>query len=466
MRKDDFLNSNHFTWFTGVVEDRFDPEEMGRVKVRCFGYHTEDKEFLPTDDLPWATVLLPTTASGTSGVGDTPHGLMEGSWVVGFFRDGPSAQDPIVMGSVAAKSSTRKKTLGFTGNNYPKGEYIDKPDVNFSARTSTYEGGQSAEGRGGKELPTVSTASPAKLPTVAIDKDASFYEKVTWNELKPFYGHDGTQHIPEYPYNKVMESEGGHIMEIDDTPGMLRLNKQHESGTYEEIYNDGSRQVKIVGKDYEITLAGKNMYVRGDLNMTVEGNMRQLVKGNYHLEVDKDMTMNIKGSYQQRMKQHEAEIERNRSINVGKNDSLKVGEDLVFNVNGNRLDTIVGSSVMTSQGDSSISVQDGDLILFAKKDFAVASVEDTTLSAANIKFETTGNKTELIDGAHSITVVGQQTFQADNLDIKNNVDLTGTLDASVEVKAGDPEVTLTAHVHPQGNDGGGDTQVNTGSGTG
>ena len=32
-----------FTWFMGVVEDRMDPEMMGRVRVRCFGFHTESR---------------------------------------------------------------------------------------------------------------------------------------------------------------------------------------------------------------------------------------------------------------------------------------------------------------------------------------------------------------------------------------------------------------------------------------
>ena len=62
---DQFMGGG-FTWFTGVVEDRFDPEEMNRVKVRCFGFHTEDTGSISVDDLPWATVMLPTTSSGTS----------------------------------------------------------------------------------------------------------------------------------------------------------------------------------------------------------------------------------------------------------------------------------------------------------------------------------------------------------------------------------------------------------------
>ena len=86
MRNMDQYVGTEFAWFTGVVEDRFDPEEMNRVKVRCFGYHTEDIGILPTDKLPWATVMMPATDSGTSGIGNTPHGLMEGSWVVGFLE--------------------------------------------------------------------------------------------------------------------------------------------------------------------------------------------------------------------------------------------------------------------------------------------------------------------------------------------------------------------------------------------
>ena len=41
-----FLGRNGFMWFTGVVEDRIDPEYLGRVKVRCIGLHTSDQNDL------------------------------------------------------------------------------------------------------------------------------------------------------------------------------------------------------------------------------------------------------------------------------------------------------------------------------------------------------------------------------------------------------------------------------------
>jgi len=87
-------------WFTGVVEDIADPQQIGRVRVRCFGYHTPDHEELPTEDLPWAQVMLPTTSAGIYGVGQTPTGLQPNSWVFGFFRDGEEMQDPVVIGSM------------------------------------------------------------------------------------------------------------------------------------------------------------------------------------------------------------------------------------------------------------------------------------------------------------------------------------------------------------------------------
>ncbi len=72
--------------FQGVVEDRNDPLKLGRVKVRCFGFHTSDKNSLPTADLPWAHPINPITSASQSGVGDSPVGPVEGTWVIGFLE--------------------------------------------------------------------------------------------------------------------------------------------------------------------------------------------------------------------------------------------------------------------------------------------------------------------------------------------------------------------------------------------
>ena len=86
-------------FITGVVEDNNDPLGQGRVKVRCFEYHSEDKFLLPTQDLPWATCLLPANGGNAGGVGSSAGGLLIGSWVTGFFRDPGDYQDFVVIGS-------------------------------------------------------------------------------------------------------------------------------------------------------------------------------------------------------------------------------------------------------------------------------------------------------------------------------------------------------------------------------
>mgnify|MGYP006921324732 CR=1 FL=1 len=92
-----YFRDNDLVPFVGVVENISDPLQIGRVQVRAIGFHPEQSDgVVPTDHLPWAYVALPTTASGMSGVGST-HGLVDGSWVFGYFLDGRDAQQPFVM---------------------------------------------------------------------------------------------------------------------------------------------------------------------------------------------------------------------------------------------------------------------------------------------------------------------------------------------------------------------------------
>ena len=143
-----FMGKDGFTWFVGCVEDRNDPERLGRVRVRCLGYHTEDKSKIPTEDLPWASVMSPTTSPSMNGLGETPSFLVPGSWVVGFFTDAQTMQEPIIMGTLPGKNSTQgDKTKGFTDATHPAladfGPYpvrVQETDVNRLAVPSLIHG--------------------------------------------------------------------------------------------------------------------------------------------------------------------------------------------------------------------------------------------------------------------------------------------------------------------------------------
>ena len=85
--------------YTGVIEDRNDPLKLGRCKVRVVGLHTHDVQKLPTSDLPWAVPMQPITSAAMSGIGTTPLGLVEGTWVVVMYQDEDN-QYPIILGSI------------------------------------------------------------------------------------------------------------------------------------------------------------------------------------------------------------------------------------------------------------------------------------------------------------------------------------------------------------------------------
>lgn len=78
--------------FFGIVEEKIDDTY---VRVRCFGIHPLDRTLVPTEDLPPALVMYPTTGGQVSG-GDLSHNLEIDSWVMGYFLDYPYCLQPIV----------------------------------------------------------------------------------------------------------------------------------------------------------------------------------------------------------------------------------------------------------------------------------------------------------------------------------------------------------------------------------
>ena len=45
-----------------------------------------------------------------------------------------------------------------------------------------------------------------------------------------------------YPFNRVNQTESGHVIEIDDTPNGERINIQHMSGSFIEMHPDEVNQ--------------------------------------------------------------------------------------------------------------------------------------------------------------------------------------------------------------------------------
>ena len=92
----------------------------------------------------------------------------------------------------------------------------------------------------------------------------------------------------QYPYNKVIQTESGHIIEMDDTPGCERLHVYHKSGTFIEIDSNGTVVKRTKGSSYEIIDRNGYISVTGDANLSVKGAIKIYVGGDANIEVEGD----------------------------------------------------------------------------------------------------------------------------------------------------------------------------------
>ena len=357
---------NNFNWFVGVVEDRFDPEMTGRLRVRCLGVHTGDKLTLPTADLPWASVTLPTTASGISGLGQSPSFIVEGAWVWGYFRD-DSKQEPVILGTLPGRPAELGNTeVGFYDPNsrldadgqptgvsvYPKEK--DEPDTNRLAVNNA-----------DKEHSTFTLSKAERttnIPTADFDEVGSnIAASDTDNWSQPAITYNAV-----YPYNHVFESESGHIKEYDDSfiidkagnrTNHYRIYEQHASGTSYEIDTAGNRIDLNMASYFNITNKDNKHYIKGNSDVTIDGrhkvyiNKSGTANNNYDIQVGPNANVNIQvdnGNLNVVTKTGQF------NFDVGSDMNVNVGGNYNLNVQGSETKTVEGTTTHNTTGSTTI----------------------------------------------------------------------------------------------------------------
>ena len=583
---------NKFVWWTGVVEDRNDPEKLGRCRVRIFGFHTDDIILLPTSDLPWALPLQSITSAATSGLGQTPVGIVPGTWVVGWFLDGEEAQRPLIIGTLAGipekqpeaiKKETQdagKNTSNIfrssdgspvvdqdnnpittkgavaresalyplisddltnifstiaekaSGNDITKESmdgrlgkyqlsvatlvllgYVKRPASNFDPKgwtdknsnwtgkdgisskvsylksesaqyntvlaTAEYNykqllslgkisqqddpkiigallgtslvmgvnnsdklnkktengvlakdffmavnsslGGSSDDFAAGIDNTLTYLADPAnndlgilnnsellkrrgftdpnkKYPTyeylglsdvnklalgdmthqlfnVKVNKKV---EKIplpnttqTWDEPNPSFG-------AAYPYNQVIETEAGHVIELDSTPNAERIHVFHKSGAYIEIDVNGSMVRKVVGDNYEIMDRNNFTYVRGSHCLTVEGKMSMLVRNSAQIVVEGDLSVTAHKDTSISTAGTATIVGKN--INVSSVESMNLITDGALNLQGKNINLYAKDGSISQKAGEDISIQTG-----AASTMSIKAGQALLLDAAIVK---------------------------------------------------------------------------------
>lgn len=238
---------------------------------------------------------------------------------------------------------------GFTdpNANYPTKEYSGKPDTN---RLATGDAAGTIV-----QKKNLERMLGAKLPGgEAWDEPPSAYKA-------------------EYPYNKVTQTETGHVIEVDDTAGAERLHLYHAAGTYIEIDSNGSMVRRIKGSSYEIidrngkiSISGKadisvngacnifvgndaNIEVEGDTNITCYNDITAQAAGNVNISASN--TLNLTGS--------NVNVQAYNEMNVTSNVSLKVHatEDIFLLSN---VDTYVQATNLYTKTSESTFNQTGE----------------------------------------------------------------------------------------------------------
>ena len=307
-----FMGQDGFAWFIGVVEDRADPLKVGRVRVRCLGYHSAKTEDIPTEDLPWASVMMPVTAGGNSGIGVSPHFLIEGTWVMGFFRD-PAKQEPVIMGALPGfnSTSTANSIIASSGGNekgggtskgggfrdpkgvYPTETYLDQSDTNLLAQEKNTKHYTYIADDKQTDLFYSAGAKSVKSDNVV---QKNYTESWATSDDRVVRQVINSQGKAKYPYNHIFETECGNYVEFDDTAGNERIQIHHHKGSYVEISPDGHITVKGIGNVTNIVDGNLDTIVHGNYSLTVKGTTELYSYGKVTELFKDDRKTTIKGT--------------------------------------------------------------------------------------------------------------------------------------------------------------------------
>ena len=424
----------NFSWWQGVVEDRNDPEQFGRYRVRIIGYHTLDKNVLPTESLPWSIPMQPVTSAAISGVGSSPTGLVEGSTVIGFFVDGEDGQIPVIMGSFGVEDNVptiddddtpeSPESLAERGFYDPTGTYPRRKELKISEDEGLLDKvkGMVSDGLGGvldaegnkltglaegvDEVDVgknvLGEASSSRLARGDMSENhyslkgkretrigageddngipRGFASKISgWNNKELPYDHDNDgEEVPVSPgiYEPTYWEEP-HPQGSETSKSKYPYNhvRETESGHVFEVDDtpDAERihEYHTAGTFREIQPDGTKVEkIVGDDYVIDLTNRYMYVKGNFDLMVDGDYNVNVKGNKYEHVSGH--------SYNT---------------VMGNRLNKIQGHELVDTESTFSIHT-------VGNYNVQVGSTDKKKKSISNYKLRVTGETNSTHQGPH------------------------------------------------------------------
>ena len=391
----------NLVWFMGVVEDNNDPQKLGRVKVRCFAFHTEDKELLPTDDLPWAYII-----SGNFSAAITVPQL--NSWVWGFFIDGEYAQQPMLVGMMLGMpTQATLPSEGFSANSQelPVCD-LNQPDISRLARGENIE------------QTSVAAKNITAMPGIETADGAS------WSQPNSPYN-------ASYPHNFVHETKAGHVFELDDTPDQERINLYHTAGSFVEMDASGTMVIKSGGNMYMIIEANGNVYIDGKYSVTATGDMSLYAKNDMTIRVDGNLKTNVHGNYELNvagyMNTNVGEAIRTRGLKVAleSQDDFDIFSGTEFHLGAPIIGVKSSGNIFLNSVSGNLELKAGvNANIYGVGDANIRSASNVNLQSATINVNASGtvyidNLVDMANGAAGDAVIAANGLTVNRTELKS-----------------------------------------------
>ena len=158
----------------------------------------------------------------------------------------------------------------------------------------------------------------------------------------------------EYPYNKVLQTEAGHSLELDDTPEAERLSLFSSPGSFIEYDHNGTLVDHVVGDRYvqssrnvyKATSGSETQYIAGDTNLYVKNGATLNIEGAANVIINNDVNLTIAGNYSTIVKgNYNLDVIGDKFERVAGNSDIQIG--------GNETFDVVGSGIHVRRGNYS-----------------------------------------------------------------------------------------------------------------
>jgi len=226
--------------------------------------------------------------------------------------------------------------------------------------------------------------------TIVQIKDS---ERYIGNKLPDgdFFDQPEIPYNAEYPYNRVIQSESGHIIEIDDTPESERIHIYHKNGTFIELDQSGSVVSKTKGSQYRFVDKNDHLSVGGQARISISGEMKVYCASNVTMEVDGDVNLKcfnditaqaagkIDLAAREEINLHSA------NINIEAEDYInqKAGGNIYIGAVNSINNDCTNGNIFVSAKDSITNKCNSSMFLHTLKDMHINADENFNLLASN-----------------------------------------------------------------------------------